>query len=62
MILIAPCRLRIESHELSIAVCAELESHGITLLNGPVNREWGVRPASFTDPDGHIWEVAANIP
>jgi catechol 2,3-dioxygenase-like lactoylglutathione lyase family enzyme len=44
------------------AVCAELESRGITLLNGPMNREWGVRTASFTDPDGHIWEVAANIP
>jgi uncharacterized glyoxalase superfamily protein PhnB len=27
-----------------------------------MNREWGVRTASFTDPDGHIWEVAANIP
>jgi catechol 2,3-dioxygenase-like lactoylglutathione lyase family enzyme len=44
------------------AVCAELESRGITLLNGPMNREWGLRTASFTDPDGHIWEVAANIP
>jgi catechol 2,3-dioxygenase-like lactoylglutathione lyase family enzyme len=44
------------------AVCAELEPRGITLLNGPMNREWGVRTASFTDPDGHIWEVAANIP
>jgi catechol 2,3-dioxygenase-like lactoylglutathione lyase family enzyme len=44
------------------AVCTELASHGITLLNGPMNREWGVRTASFTDPDGHIWEVAANIP
>jgi catechol 2,3-dioxygenase-like lactoylglutathione lyase family enzyme len=44
------------------AVCAELASRGITLLNGPMNREWGVRTASFTDPDGHIWEVAASIP
>src|SRR5678816_3527734 len=37
------------------AVCAELESRETTLLNGPMNREWGVRTASFTDPDGHIW-------
>ena len=44
------------------AVCAELESRGVTLLNGPINREWGVRTASFTDPDGHIWEVAQNLP
>src|SRR5918996_3593569 len=41
------------------AVCAELASRGVELLNGPVNRDWGVRTASFTDPDGHIWEVAA---
>jgi len=38
--------------------CAELASHGVTLLNGPMDREWGVRTASFTDPDGHIWELA----
>ena len=44
------------------AVCAELESRGITLLNGPMNREWGVRTTSFTDPDGHIWEVAQELP
>ena len=44
------------------AVCAELESRGVTLLNGPMNREWGLRTAAFADPDGHIWEVAANIP
>ena len=44
------------------AVCAELESRGITLLNGPINREWGLRTAAFADPDGHIWEVAASIP
>jgi catechol 2,3-dioxygenase-like lactoylglutathione lyase family enzyme len=44
------------------AVCSELGAKGIQLLNGPIDREWGVRTASFTDPDGHIWEVAARIP
>lgn len=44
------------------AVCAELASRGVTLLNGPMNREWGMRTASFTDPDGHIWEVAQRLP
>jgi catechol 2,3-dioxygenase-like lactoylglutathione lyase family enzyme len=44
------------------AVCAELAKRGVELLNGPVDREWGMRTASFTDPDGHIWEVAAKIP
>jgi hypothetical protein len=34
----------------------------VTLLNGPVNREWGMRTASFTDPDGHIREVAQRLP
>lgn len=44
------------------AVCAELATRGISLLNGPVNRPWGVRTASFTDPAGHIWEIAADLP
>jgi catechol 2,3-dioxygenase-like lactoylglutathione lyase family enzyme len=44
------------------AVCAELASRGVELLNGPINREWGLRTATFMDPDGHIWEVAAKIP
>jgi len=40
------------------ATCAELASHGVQLLNGPMDRPWGVRTASFMDPDGHIWEIA----
>ena len=44
------------------AVCEQLAEHGVALLNGPMNREWGKRTASFTDPDGHIWEVAQDIP
>ena len=43
------------------AVCAELSSRGVELLNGPMDREWGVRTASFKDPDGHIWEVAQQL-
>jgi catechol 2,3-dioxygenase-like lactoylglutathione lyase family enzyme len=43
------------------AVCAELAKRGVELLNGPINREWGMRTASFADPDEHIWEVAQNI-
>ncbi len=44
------------------AVCADLATHGVALLNGPMNREWGLRTASFTDPDGHIWEIAEKLP
>jgi lactoylglutathione lyase len=40
------------------AVCAELVRRGVTLLNGPMDRPWGIRTASFTDPGGHIWEIA----
>ncbi len=40
------------------AMCAELVSRGVTLLNGPMNRPWGIRTASFQDPGGHIWEIA----
>jgi catechol 2,3-dioxygenase-like lactoylglutathione lyase family enzyme len=44
------------------AVCGELQVRGIELLNGPMDGEWGVLTAAFTDPDGHIWEVAASLP
>ena len=40
------------------AMCAELTARGVELLNGPVDRPWGVRTASFIDPGGHIWEIA----
>jgi len=43
------------------ATCAELASRGVELLNGPLDRPWGVRTASFSDPGGHIWEVAQEI-
>jgi len=40
------------------ALCAELVSRGVQLLNGPMDRPWGIRTASFMDPAGHIWEIA----
>ena len=40
------------------AVGAELASRGVQMLNGPMDRPWGVRTASFRDPGGHIWEIA----
>lgn len=40
------------------AMCAELTSRGVTLLNGPMDRPWGIRTASFMDPGGYIWEIA----
>jgi catechol 2,3-dioxygenase-like lactoylglutathione lyase family enzyme len=43
------------------AVCARLHEHGVTLLNGPVDRPWGKRTAAFADPGGHVWEVAQDL-
>jgi catechol 2,3-dioxygenase-like lactoylglutathione lyase family enzyme len=40
------------------AMCAELSNRGVQLLNGPIDRPWGIRTASFRDPAGHIWEIA----
>jgi lactoylglutathione lyase len=43
------------------ALCAQLAERGVTLLNGPMDRPWGIRTASFRDPGGHIWEIAHNV-
>jgi catechol 2,3-dioxygenase-like lactoylglutathione lyase family enzyme len=40
------------------ATCAELSNRGVTLLNGPMDRPWGIRTARFVDPAGYIWEIA----
>jgi catechol 2,3-dioxygenase-like lactoylglutathione lyase family enzyme len=44
------------------ATAVELAKRGIELLNGPLDREWGMRTATFRDPDGYVWEIAADIP
>jgi len=38
-----------------------LRARGVELLNGPIDRPWGVRTAAFADPDGHAWEVAQQL-
>jgi catechol 2,3-dioxygenase-like lactoylglutathione lyase family enzyme len=40
------------------ALCARLNAQGVKLLNGPLDRPWGIHTASFADPGGHIWEIA----
>ena len=40
------------------ATVAELRGRGVELLNGPIDRPWGIRTASFRDPAGNIWEIA----
>lgn len=43
------------------ALCTELLARGVTLINGPMDRPWGLRTASFADPGGHIWEVGHDL-
>jgi lactoylglutathione lyase len=50
-------QLTIEVDDVDVT-CAELARRGVELLNGPMDRPWGVRTATFRDPGGHVWEVA----
>jgi catechol 2,3-dioxygenase-like lactoylglutathione lyase family enzyme len=43
------------------AACTALRRRNVTLLNGPVDRPWGRRTAAFSDPSGHIWEIAQEL-
>jgi catechol 2,3-dioxygenase-like lactoylglutathione lyase family enzyme len=43
------------------SACTELATRGVRLLNGPIDRPWGVRTAAFGDPDGHVWELAQKL-
>lgn len=40
------------------AVCDQLLARGVEMINGPIDRPWGIRTACFRDPGGHIWEIA----
>jgi catechol 2,3-dioxygenase-like lactoylglutathione lyase family enzyme len=44
------------------AVRAELDDHGVTLISGPTDRDWGMRTITFADPDGYIWQIAQDLP
>jgi catechol 2,3-dioxygenase-like lactoylglutathione lyase family enzyme len=43
------------------AACVALAERGVKLLNGPMDRAWGMRTAAFADPDGHVWEIAQDL-
>jgi predicted enzyme related to lactoylglutathione lyase len=43
------------------SMCTELTARGVKLLNGPMNRPWGLRTASFIDPGGYIWEIGKSL-
>ena len=50
-------QLTIEVEDVD-AAAAEAVARGAVLLNGPVDRPWGIRTAAFRDPAGHVWELA----
>jgi catechol 2,3-dioxygenase-like lactoylglutathione lyase family enzyme len=43
------------------AVAAQLRQRGVVILQGPLDRPWGVRTLNFVDPAGHSWEVGQQI-
>lgn len=43
------------------ALSAEIVRHGATLINGPLDRPWGIRTVCFADPGGHVWELAQDL-
>ena len=42
-------------------VAAKLTVHGVELLQEPMDQAWGMRSATFLDPDGHLWEVCSSL-
>jgi len=54
----ARCMFTIQVDDVD-ALYAQLVDKGVTFLNGPVDRPWGPRTATFSDPAGHMWEIAS---
>jgi catechol 2,3-dioxygenase-like lactoylglutathione lyase family enzyme len=53
----ARVQLTVQVDDVDVAARG-LAERGVDLLNGPVDRPWGVRTAAFADPAGHVWEIA----
>lgn len=43
-------------------VYGDLTRRGVPFLGAPQNRSWGQRTAYFEDPEGHLIEIATNLP
>jgi lactoylglutathione lyase len=44
------------------AEAERLRAAGVEILTGPVDRPWGHRTVHLLDPDGHVVELAQEIP
>lgn len=40
----------------------DLSGRGVPFLGAPQDRPWGQRTAYFQDPEGHLIEIATNLP
>ena len=47
--------IEVASVDEEVARCRNI---GLDLLNGPMDRPWGIRTASVQDPSGHVWEMS----
>ena len=47
--------IEVASVDEEVARCRDI---GLDLLNGPMDRPWGIRTASVQDPSGHVWEMS----
>lgn len=45
----------------AVEVCRAAAQHGCTILQDPFPQFWGDLKGRFTDPFGHVWEVATEI-
>lgn len=43
-------------------VGAELAEHGVAVISGPTDRDWGMRTLTFADPGGYTWEITQELP
>jgi len=54
-------QMTIKVHNVDEAA-QRLEGLGLILVNGPMDRPWGIRTLLFADPDGHLWELSHELP
>jgi lactoylglutathione lyase len=40
---------------------AGLTAKGVTFVQSPTDKPWGLRMAHFTDPEGNLWEITQDI-
>jgi lactoylglutathione lyase len=58
------------AHEAGVTLLVEdvdrvhrdLTARGVPFLGAPQNRPWGQRTAYLQDPEGHLIEIATNLP